>query len=266
MFGTPWRQSFCVCLSRWGGRHWWNSDDPWPLQRLGLDQSTAGSVTHMSTGNLPHSSAFCCLKNTIIHVKYDTNSLWNRLLFVSLCEQVCVLRRSTFVENQQQSTSSENWCTPPERKWRWGSDLLHSRMGYILYNIDDDFCSLLAGPHIPAFDSLLYPGPSCWVVGQPQTRRLHRLLQQERHLLHQQADWGQRTWVCRDLRQLTAWWVLTSIATPHVCSASASKWRQYLVTVWLPGTKLSQAKKFNDPDNPCKILVATDAIGMGLNL
>lgn len=33
-----------------------------------------------------------------------------------------------------------------------------------------------------------------------------------------------------------------------------------------PGTKLSQAKKFNDPDDPCKILVATDAIGMGLNL
>ncbi|XP_023684817.1 ATP-dependent RNA helicase SUPV3L1, mitochondrial isoform X2 [Paramormyrops kingsleyae] len=33
-----------------------------------------------------------------------------------------------------------------------------------------------------------------------------------------------------------------------------------------PGTKLSQAKKFNDPADPCKILVATDAIGMGLNL
>ncbi|CAB3370056.1 Hypothetical predicted protein [Cloeon dipterum] len=33
-----------------------------------------------------------------------------------------------------------------------------------------------------------------------------------------------------------------------------------------PGTKLAQASKFNDPKNPCKILVATDAIGMGLNL
>uniref|UniRef100_A0A671L0F4 ATP-dependent RNA helicase SUPV3L1, mitochondrial n=1 Tax=Sinocyclocheilus anshuiensis TaxID=1608454 RepID=A0A671L0F4_9TELE len=33
-----------------------------------------------------------------------------------------------------------------------------------------------------------------------------------------------------------------------------------------PGTKLAQAKKFNDPDDPCKILVATDAVGMGLNL
>uniref|UniRef100_A0A8D0GHI6 ATP-dependent RNA helicase SUPV3L1, mitochondrial n=1 Tax=Sphenodon punctatus TaxID=8508 RepID=A0A8D0GHI6_SPHPU len=33
-----------------------------------------------------------------------------------------------------------------------------------------------------------------------------------------------------------------------------------------PGTKLTQAKKFNDPKDPCKILVATDAIGMGLNL
>lgn len=38
------------------------------------------------------------------------------------------------------------------------------------------------------------------------------------------------------------------------------------VFIWVPGTKLSQAKKFNDPDDPCKILVATDAIGMGLNL
>lgn len=33
-----------------------------------------------------------------------------------------------------------------------------------------------------------------------------------------------------------------------------------------PATKLAQAQKFNDPENPCKILVATDAIGMGLNL
>lgn len=33
-----------------------------------------------------------------------------------------------------------------------------------------------------------------------------------------------------------------------------------------PNTKLSQAAKFNDPDNPCKVMVATDAIGMGLNL
>lgn len=33
-----------------------------------------------------------------------------------------------------------------------------------------------------------------------------------------------------------------------------------------PGTKLAQAQKFNDPDSSCKYLVATDAIGMGLNL
>ncbi|PIO27157.1 hypothetical protein AB205_0121190, partial [Aquarana catesbeiana] len=33
-----------------------------------------------------------------------------------------------------------------------------------------------------------------------------------------------------------------------------------------PGTKLAQANKFNDPNDSCKILVATDAIGMGLNL
>ncbi|XP_023245012.1 ATP-dependent RNA helicase SUV3 homolog, mitochondrial [Copidosoma floridanum] len=33
-----------------------------------------------------------------------------------------------------------------------------------------------------------------------------------------------------------------------------------------PGTKLAQAAKFNDIHHPCKVLVATDAIGMGLNL
>lgn len=33
-----------------------------------------------------------------------------------------------------------------------------------------------------------------------------------------------------------------------------------------PNTKLKQAAKFNDPNDPCKIMVATDAIGMGLNL
>lgn len=33
-----------------------------------------------------------------------------------------------------------------------------------------------------------------------------------------------------------------------------------------PGTKLSQAARFNDPADPCNILVATNAIGMGLNL
>lgn len=33
-----------------------------------------------------------------------------------------------------------------------------------------------------------------------------------------------------------------------------------------PSTKLIQSQKFNDPDDPCNVLVATDAIGMGLNL
>ena len=33
-----------------------------------------------------------------------------------------------------------------------------------------------------------------------------------------------------------------------------------------PNTKLAMADKFNDPENPCKVLVATDAVGMGLNL
>ena len=33
-----------------------------------------------------------------------------------------------------------------------------------------------------------------------------------------------------------------------------------------PGTKLAMAAKFNDPNDSCKVMVATDAIGMGLNL
>ncbi|CAI4225470.1 unnamed protein product [Auanema sp. JU1783] len=33
-----------------------------------------------------------------------------------------------------------------------------------------------------------------------------------------------------------------------------------------PGTKLAQAAKFNDPNDPCNVLISTDAIGMGLNL
>lgn len=33
-----------------------------------------------------------------------------------------------------------------------------------------------------------------------------------------------------------------------------------------PGVKLAQAARFNDPESKCKILVATDAVGMGLNL
>ena len=32
------------------------------------------------------------------------------------------------------------------------------------------------------------------------------------------------------------------------------------------GAKLAQAEKFNDPENICRVLVATDAVGMGLNL
>ena len=40
----------------------------------------------------------------------------------------------------------------------------------------------------------------------------------------------------------------------------------YVLTALPTATKLAQAAKFNDPNDPCKIMVATDAIGMGLNL
>lgn len=32
------------------------------------------------------------------------------------------------------------------------------------------------------------------------------------------------------------------------------------------GAKLYQAKRFNDPTDPCDVMVATDAVGMGINL
>ena len=38
-----------------------------------------------------------------------------------------------------------------------------------------------------------------------------------------------------------------------------------LIQCWT-ATKLAQAQKFNNPKDPCKVLVATDAIGMGINL
>ena len=43
----------------------------------------------------------------------------------------------------------------------------------------------------------------------------------------------------------------------------------FLITINLfnvLGTKLAEAAKFNDVENSCKVMVATDAIGMGLNL
>jgi ATP-dependent RNA helicase SUPV3L1/SUV3 len=58
--------------------------------------------------------------------------------------------------------------------------------------------------------------------------------------------------------------------TSHLChlgwdiERAQKKWNW--CELFLPGTKLAQARKFNDPNDPCKILVATDAIGMGLNL
>ena len=31
-------------------------------------------------------------------------------------------------------------------------------------------------------------------------------------------------------------------------------------------TKVDQARRFNDPNDNCKVLIASDAVGMGLNL
>ena len=41
---------------------------------------------------------------------------------------------------------------------------------------------------------------------------------------------------------------------------------QYMLMSSFAATKVEQANKFNDPQDDCSILVASDAIGMGLNL
>ncbi|XP_046850999.1 ATP-dependent RNA helicase SUPV3L1, mitochondrial-like [Xenia sp. Carnegie-2017] len=48
---------------------------------------------------------------------------------------------------------------------------------------------------------------------------------------------------------------------------SASKWKCAIIYGGLPpATKVDQARRFNDPNDSCKILIASDAVGMGLNL
>ena len=38
------------------------------------------------------------------------------------------------------------------------------------------------------------------------------------------------------------------------------------MTVVFSATKVEQANKFNNPEDECSVLVASDAVGMGLNL
>ena len=40
----------------------------------------------------------------------------------------------------------------------------------------------------------------------------------------------------------------------------------YMYMFSFAATKVEQAKKFNNPDDDCSVLVASDAVGMGLNL
>ncbi|XP_028390997.1 ATP-dependent RNA helicase SUPV3L1, mitochondrial-like [Dendronephthya gigantea] len=48
---------------------------------------------------------------------------------------------------------------------------------------------------------------------------------------------------------------------------SSSKWKCAIVYGGLPpATKVDQARRFNDPNDNCKVLIASDAVGMGLNL
>lgn len=124
--------------------------------------------------------------------------------------QVCVRRRSMCVGNPQPSTSSGSWCSPPERRWRWGRNSRCRTAVVIMclfFWITTLSICLSEGSQLRAFNSFHNPGSGCGVVRQTEARRLHRLLQQKRHLLHQQTDWGQRTRMCRHLRELTSRWV-----------------------------------------------------------
>ena len=40
----------------------------------------------------------------------------------------------------------------------------------------------------------------------------------------------------------------------------------YVTVSFIVATKIEQESKFNDPEDECSVLVASDAIGMGLNL
>ena len=69
-------------------------------------------------------------------------------------------------------------------------------------------------------------------------------------------------------------WSFQTTNAPKICSTlvaystCAVLWNESLFdqSLLVAGTKLAQAAKFNNPNDPCKIMVATDAIGMGLNL
>ena len=55
---------------------------------------------------------------------------------------------------------------------------------------------------------------------------------------------------------------ITSMFIPYILFLVNDILDIFMIT----GAKLTQASKFNDPDDPCKVLISTDAIGMGLNL
>lgn len=133
------------------------------------------------------------------------------------------------VGNLQPSTSSERWCSPPERRWRWGSNSICRTavviMCFFFFQLTTLSISLSEGPQLRAFNSFYNPGSGCGVIRQPEARRLHRLLQQKRHLLHQQTDWGQRTRMCRHLRELTSRWVCVYGKVPVCQLCYLNHWR-----------------------------------------
>lgn len=63
------------------------------------------------------------------------------------------------------------------------SHVVHSFMAVVLSLVSlSSLCPRfpppsVTGPHLPAFDSIRCVGSRCGVAGQPQTRRLYRLLQ-----------------------------------------------------------------------------------------
>ena len=60
------------------------------------------------------------------------------------------------------------------------------------------------------------------------------------------------------LLRICVYYVLCERSVAHSCALSS--------VCLPPATRVRQAELFNSSDNPCDIMVATDAIGMGLNL
>lgn len=182
---------FPVCSSRWGGCYWWNSDDPRSLQRLGLDQSTAGFVTHTQAQRQPLaiSQAACDVYSCSCDMKGNQSVIKTQQPIISIITNVDLFVCLSVWAGL--CAEEIHVCGEPaaidfvrELMYTTGEEM-EVRLRHAAQQ-DETICVALmtlehlllsaAGPHLPAVNSLHCPGSGCGVAGQTQTRRLHRVL------------------------------------------------------------------------------------------